>query len=307
VRHLILVVAALTAACGKQETNRAASDLHTLDVAEPPPAIVAPPRSTPPPSAPGFAGETGGAAQASVPVAPQIAYTYSLGYRVAAEQVAAVQQRHIALCDRLGPARCHVVTMRRDGSPEGGAAAALTLVVEARVARAFQDRLDAAVAGAGGALSTRAVEAEDLSKEIVDTAARLRGKEALAQRLLALLGKRDGKVGELVEAERAYAQAQEELDAARSWLGEMRGRVAMSKFDIRYEGAAPTANSAWSPVRDAFRGTGEVLGASAARLITVLLALVPWGAALVLLLWLLRRRGWRPRLSWLRLRRRPPG
>jgi hypothetical protein len=292
-RQLIFLLAALTTGCGSHEAHRAAADLRTLNVAEPPPAAEL--TSAPP----GIEG----AAQAATPVAPQIAYTYTLGYRLGPDQVAAVQQRHVALCDRLGAARCHIVAMTRDAGPEGGAQAALSLVVDARLARAFEDRLDAAVAGAGGSVSNRGVEAEDLSKKIVDTAAKVRGKEALTQRLLVLLQKRDGKVGELVEAERAYAQAQEELDAARSWLAEMRGRVAMSRIDIRYESAAPAVSSAWKPLRDAVAAAGEVLGTSVARLLTFILAALPWALALALILWLLKRRGWRLRLP--RWRRAP--
>lgn len=300
-RHaLILVIAGLVASCGKQ-VHKDGPTLRTFDVSEPPPAVQMPRMARSP--VPGSEGDA--AAQETSPAAPQIAYTYSMTYRLGARDVALVQQRHVALCDQLGPARCHVVAMAREADPVGSGQGTLTLVVEARLARAFQQRMDAAAAGAGGTLSSRGIEAEDLSKQIVDTAAKVRGKEALAQRLLALLSKRDGKVGELVEAERAYAEAQEELDAARSWLGAMNGRVAMSKVDVRYEGAAPAGNSAWQPVREALGGAGEVLGASAARLVTLLLAALPWALALALLVLLARRRGWRLRPQWPRLRRAP--
>jgi hypothetical protein len=294
-RRFVLALAVLTAGCGSHAVLKSAEALRAYDVEEPPP----PAEVMPPPAV------VDGAAQASSPVAPQIAYTYTLGYRLGADRVGTVQQRHVALCDKLGAARCHIVAMNRSSAAEGGTQASLSLVVEARLARAFEDRLDAVAAGAGGSVSSRGVEAEDLSKKIVDTAAKVRGKEALTQRLLALLAKRDGKVGELVEAERAYAQAQEELDAARSWLAEMRGRVAMSKIDIRYESPAAAVGSAWKPVREAFAGAGEALGGSLARLLTFLLTALPWALALALLVWLLRRRGWRPRLPRLpRLQRR---
>jgi hypothetical protein len=292
---LVTVMVAMTAGCGSRENHRAAADLHTYNVEEPPP-----PPAMADVSPPGIVGRAAQDSEQAAPVAPQIAYAYTLGYLLAPERVAAVQQRHVALCDRLGPARCHIASMTREASPDGGAQGALALVVEARLARAFEDRLDAAVAGAGGSASNRGVEAEDLSKQIVDTAAKVRGKEALTARLLALLQKRDGKVGELVEAERAYADAQEELDGARSWLAEMRGRVAMSKIDIRYESAPLAVNSARRPLRDALAAAGAVLGSSTARLLTFLVAALPWGLALALTALLLRRRGWR--LRWPRLR-----
>jgi hypothetical protein len=274
------------AACGNSQDMKVKTEsLETFDVAEAPP----PPEVEPP----GLVAKQD--AEPDV-AAPQIAYTYSFGYRVSADTVPQVQRQHVAMCDQLGAVRCRIVSMTRDSGDGQFVRAALSLLVDARIARAFGDRLDAAVTGSGGAVSARGTQAEDLSKQIVDTEARLRGKEALAQRLLALLGNREGKVGELVEAERAYAQAQEELDSARSWLAEMRGRVAMSKLDISYSSDAPEGGGMWQPVRSSVAQAGQVFGASIAALITLTLALSPWLLVIWALLWLLRRLGWLKRL-----------
>jgi hypothetical protein len=279
----------LSPACHR---NGQSNVTRMYDVAEPPPAAVMlanePPRE-------------GAAQQARIDdsaTLPQIAYSYTIGYSIGAAAVGQVQRRHVALCDSLGPARCRIVSMRRDMSGDGAAEASLAVLVDARIARAFQDRLDAAATSSGGSISSRRVEAEDLSKEMVDTAAKVRGKEALAKRLLALLQTHSGKVGELVEAEKAYAQTEEELDAARSWLAEMRGRVTMSKIDIGYTGAVAETHSAWSPLREALSGAGSVVGSSAAKLITLLLGALPWLLVLSLLIWTARRRRWRIRLRW---------
>jgi hypothetical protein len=295
-KRLALIALFVATACGQSDRSVQSEQLSTFDVAEaPPPPEVQAPGLVAPEQAPERTEQAA--------AAPQIAYTYSFGYRVAADDVAAVQRAHVALCDRLGPARCRIASMTRDSGDGRFVQAGLTLLVDARIARQFADRLDAAVSGAGGEVSQRGIQAEDLSKQIVDTEARMRGKEALAQRLLALLGSRQGKVGELVEAERAYAQAQEELDAARSWLAEMRGRVAQSRLEISYTSERPAGGGFWQPVRDAFREAGQVLGASLAALVTVTVALLPWVLLLALLVWLLRRLGWLQRLRWPRRRR----
>lgn len=235
--------------------------------------------------------------------APQIAYSYRHGYRLDPGGIPAAQRRHTALCDALGSARCRIASLTRDTGNGRFVTAGLSLLVDARIARPFGDRLDAAVTGAGGEVASRGIEAEDLSKQIVDTAARVRGKQALSGRLLLLLQNRTGKVGELVEAERAYASAQEELDAARSMLAEMRGRVAMSKIDIAYASTAPVGGGAWLPVRDSIAEGGQLLGASIAALIRVALILLPWALLLAASLWAARRRGWRLKAPW---RRRVP-
>jgi hypothetical protein len=280
-RKLALLLPLVAVACGSHD--HPAARLMAFDVAQPSAEEPAPPQPN----------------HAPAPDAPQIAYTYTIGYRLGAEDVASVQARHVALCDSLGPARCRIVSMDRDSGESGSPEANLSLLVDARIARAFGDRLDAAASRAGGSVASRGIEAADLSKQIVDTDARLRGKEALTQRLLVLLRNRTGKVGELVEAERAYAQAQEELDAARSWLADMRRRVAMSRIDVRYAGIGPQANSLWQPVRDSLGEAGQTLGTSLSRLIGLLLAALPWLLFLWLLLWGGRRLGWRrPRLPW---------
>lgn len=297
-RLSILLALILATGCGQSQNMayKGAEELKTYDVAEEPP----PPEGVQPP------GITANSQVASPepPSAPQIAYTYAFGYTVDPGAVADVQRAHVSLCDRLGAARCRIASLTRDTGDGQFVRAGLSLLVDARIARAFGDRLDAAVAGAGGQVSSRGIEAEDLSKQIVDTEARIRGKQALADRLLVLLQNRQGKVGELVEAERAFAQAQEELDAGRSWLAEMQQRVGMSKVDISYSSTAPAGGGLWRPVRESVAQAGQVLGSSIAALITLTLALLPWVLVLWVLLWALRRLGWARRLRWPWRRRR---
>jgi hypothetical protein len=295
-RRILLLAALpallLAAACGRADNLNfsGGEDLKTFDVAEEAssPMVVAhePPES-----------------QAIAPSAPQIAYTYNFSYRIGNRALPAVQQRHIALCDALGPARCRIVRMTRDSGEGAFVAANLSLQVDSRLARRFGDRLDEAVTGSGGSVTGRGIEAEDLSRQIVDTAARVRGKEALAQRLLVLLQNRTGAVGELVQAERAYADTQEELDAARTWLAQMRQRVAMSGIEISYNGDTPVGGGLWQPVRDSFAGAGQVLGRSIAALVSIALIALPWLIALWLLIRIARWLGWKgPRLRWPRWR-----
>jgi hypothetical protein len=289
-RGLALLPLLLAASCGPGSTREAHADLRMFDVAEPTA------RAEPAPPAMETAAPE---ASNLAPAAPQIAYTYKIGYRLAAVDVAAVQRAHLALCDSLGPLRCRIDSMTRSADAGEPAAGALSIEVDARLARAFGDRLDREAAGKGGNVVSRGIEASDLSRQMVDTEARIRGKQALTDRLLVLLGNRGGKVGELVEAERAYAQAQEELDAARSWLAQMRGRVAMSKFEIDYAAAAPEADGLWQPVRRSVDQAGRVLGDSVSRLLTLLVAALPW-LLFPFLLWVAAKR-----LGWKGIRLRP--
>ncbi len=280
-RGLGFVIATLLlAGCGKPGT--APEDVRSLDVKED--AVAADATQAPQDKAP------------PVPAAePRVAYKYRHGYRLEASDVGRVQQAHLALCDKLGTAHCRVVSMERASSEGDFIRASLNLQVEARQARAFGAALDKVVGDAGGDFSDQGIEAEDLSKQMVDTEARIKAKQALADRLLALLQNRSGKVGELVEAERAFADAQEELDAARSWMAEMQQRVSFSAIEISYNSSAPSGSGLWQPIRASFASAGRTIGSSVGSLVSFVAIVLPWLIAGAGLVWLLRRLGWRTR------------
>ncbi len=226
---------------------------------------------------------------------PQIAYTSHYSFELPAAAISTVQQRHVAACDRLGPARCHVLDMQsatQDGKATGGT---LKLVVEAGLARRFAATLAKAVSDGGGKQSDSRIEAEDLSKQIVDIEARLRAKQVLAGRLMELLETRRGPVADLVEAERQVSAVQEEIDAAQSWLAEARGRVAMSTFELSYETDGAIGGGFWDPLKSSLSTMGGFFGQSLAALITLIAFLLPWalvgGAIFALWRYVRRRRG----------------
>jgi hypothetical protein len=275
-RQLFLVALTLTAACSQGgEDSVANPELRSFDVAEEPPPAT---------SAPGAGGGQADAGTAVQVAMPKIAYTYRYTFRLSSDAVASIQEKHLALCQSLGPARCRVVDMRRSASSGDYVEGTLKLQVAAPVAREFGERLVSAATKDGAETIDRSISGEDLSKQIVDTAARIRTKEALVERLTTLLDTRSGNIAQAVEAERAINSAQEELEQARAWLAEMRGRVSMSTFEIGYTSGAPLAGGVSDPLRDAFGGVGDLFGRSLALIITLIAALLPW-ALLGLLIW----------------------
>ncbi|WP_162527149.1 DUF4349 domain-containing protein [Sphingomonas solaris] len=238
----------------------------------------------------------GGAAAASaIKVSvPQIAYTFGYSYRVPSGEIAALQDRHIALCDRLGPAGCRVIGMQRESDDTASASGSLTLAVSAPAARAFGRALTAAAARSGGSEADSSIAAEDLSKQIVDTEARLRARQALADRLMELLRTRTGPVADLVAAERSVAAVQEEIDAARSWLAEARGRVAMSTVEVRYVAGD---GGVFGPLRPTLATMGSFFGQSLALLLQLAVVVVPWAVLAGAIAYGVRRLRRRRRIS----------
>jgi len=241
-----------------------------------------------------------------IPVSvPQIAYSYQYGFRLPASEIPKTQQAHVALCESRGPKTCRVLNMENSGGEGDYATGMLNIEVAAPQARTFGKQLAEAVNQYGGSQVATSISGEDLSKQIVDTEARLRSRVLLSQRLTELLRTKKGSVAELVEAERAVTQVNEEIDQARSWLKEMRGRVAFSKIVINYQSAAPGSGGFTRPIRDALGGIAATLGYSIGAAITFLSVLLPWILILALAIYLRRRFKAPDRSFWGRKLERP--
>ena len=288
------------------------------------PAMPAPPPPPPPPPEETAARErlhlepanTSGPGPLLPEVAPRVAYSYGYRFRVPSAALASVQERHLQLCLSMGQARCRIVSMRRsEHRPQAAPApardhgygggeppapdqpgASLEVQVAAPLADEFGRRLTASASESGGETVDRQIGAEDVSRAMVDSEARIRTRETLIRRLSALLETRSGNIEQAVQAERAINQAQEELDAARTWLAETRSRVAMSSIAISYEpsGAAATPTQR-DPIARALGQAAAIGSQSVAVLLLILALALPWGAA-GLLVWYLAR-GYRRRLA----------
>ena len=152
-----------------------------------------------------------------------------------------------------------------------------SFVVSIRLA--FGALLEKEATDSGAEQISANIQAEELSKAIVDTEARLDARTALRDRLQEVLRTRKGSVRELVEAERSVAQVNEEIDQARSWLGEMKGRVAYSRVNIRYETGAIVTNDFLAPIQGVVGSMGSIFGFIIAGLMLLLAIGLPIGGA----------------------------
>jgi hypothetical protein len=219
-----------------------------------------------------------GVSPANIPVSlPKIAYVYEFGFRLSADTIPELQRQHADLCEKQGLQFCRILDMRQSGSEGDYASGSLALAVAAPRARAFGSELTKLAGEAGGKEVSSAISGEDLSKQLVDTEARLRARTVLRDRLMEVLASRKGTVAELVEAERGVAQVNEEIDQARSWLAEMQGRVDFSRINIDYSSGSPSGGGFIAPIRGAIGSIGTILGTVFAAVIIALTILVPFG------------------------------
>lgn len=278
-RFITLVAATATlAACSASETSNPArqdSTVTEFTSEESAPADRAM-TDTPAATRPGTAKSD---TPLKVPISiPKLAYAYALTYLLPGDKIAATQDAHRDLCEEMGPARCQLLALERGIGNEQSSNASLKLRVASSEARRFQILLEHGVTQAGGRTENAKIATDEVSKQIVDTEARIRQRELLVARLTETLRTRNGKVPDLVAAERSVTQAQEELDQARSWLGELQGRVAMSEFDIRYGAIAPSATTegVGAQLGEAVQGSGAVFLIGLRFVLSLMIYLLPW-------------------------------
>lgn len=278
-----LILVAGLAACS--EANREIEVDASAQMAEAAPA--APPMSERKVAAADAMAVAGGAAAQPAPSvnpatppglgAPMLAYAYQVGLEAPARNVRALMVSHERACILAGPARCQVIGGATSSEGDDVVSANLSLRAEPAWLATFREGLDADVRKSGGKITSRNVMSEDLTRQIVDTDARVRAQKALRTRLEALIANRPGKLAELLEIERELARVQGEIDSAESNLAVMRARVAMSTLDLSYRSeGAPVVTGTFSPLRNAIDGfVGTVAGGFAA-IITLIAVLLPW-------------------------------
>lgn len=234
-----------------------------------------------------------GPSSATAPAPVQyLAYTHGIGIEVPSQRVAAVMDAHVRACEQAGPRLCQIVRAERSGDPESSVNGYVQLRGEPRWLATYMDGMDADVDRAGGRIMSRNTNTEDLTRQMVDTEARLRAQTAMRDRLQQMLRDRPGRLADLLEVEREFARVQAEIDSVQSTLAVMQTRVAMSELNINYTSAPrPLGSDTMLPLREAFADfLGIVVGGFAA-IIYLIAGLIPAAVVIAPLAWLLLR--WR--------------
>lgn len=227
--------------------------------------------------------------------AQQIAYSYGYGFQIESGKIAALQQAHVAMCEKLGPS-CRVLRMSQASADSFDGYGELNLQVASDKATLFGTGLAAPAESLGGELVSAVRDGEDLSEQIIDSEARLQSRLILRDKLTRILRSNRGSVDELVKAETAVAEVNEEIDATRSKLEEFRNRIRYSSVNIEYEPYFGETQLGFSrPIITAFRSIGTTLGMTVAMLVYLLTAAVPVTLFVLALRWLLHRFGLRIR------------
>jgi hypothetical protein len=225
-----------------------------------------------------------------------LAYTYAVGLELPGERLPAVMDAHVRACEAAGPRLCQLIGSNRSGDPESYLEGYVSLRAEPQWLSRFMAGLESQADEAGGRIQSQSRNSEDLTRQIVDTEARLDALSTLRGRLQQLLRSRPGRLSDLLEVERELARVQAEIDSIQSNLTVMRTRVSMSELTLSYRSAPRSVGSdTFEPLRLAFAGFLRVVVSGFAVILYIIAGLIPLLAVGVPIVWGV--------MAWLRRRR----
>ncbi|MEO1405889.1 MAG: DUF4349 domain-containing protein, partial [Pseudomonadota bacterium] len=257
----------------------------------------------------GFAGrarsEVGPAAPtAEVPEAgtseQYIAYSHNLGLRLPLEGVEPVMQGHVEACQAAGTDACIVINSNLNKQTDEYTSAYLSIRAKPDWIDTFLAGVDETAEEAGGEVSQRSSSAEDLTRTILDTDARLNAQITLKGRLEDLLANRDGELSDFLQIERELARVTGDIESITSNLKALRLRVSMSELSVSYETKRTVVPSGRrNPLARAFGDFFYNLSEALASVITFFAIALPWLLVIGILLFIWLRAIW----PWVRKRR----
>ncbi len=233
-----------------------------------------------------------------------IAYRHSLGLTLPKGQVDPMMAAHTDACRSAGTATCIVVNSNVYSQDEDYASGNLSIRATPAWIETFMGSVESDAQKSGGEVTQRSTSAEDLTRQIIDTGARLEAQKTLQSRLLNLLERRDGELGELLQIERELARVTGQIESIEAQLKTLRLRVSMSYLDVNYQTKVPAfSGSRENPLGEAFGDFFYNLSGAIAAVITAFAVGLPWIMLIGLFLWIWLKLIW-PRL---RGKKKKPG
>lgn len=186
-----------------------------------------------------------------------IAYSYSMGVSAPKGAIAPMMNAHQQQCVDAGPEVCQVLGSSVNSWGDDRVSASLNLRAAPEWLETFRARIASDAGDAGGKLTSNNVDAEDLTRYIVDMDARLEAKKTLRDRIKVLLETNEGSLSDVLAAERALSDVQGEIDSMTAQLRAARARVAMSRLNVSYQSDPETSVGLFKPLLQAFGDFGR--------------------------------------------------
>lgn len=245
---VVAIVPLVIAGCGKAPSQR---DGQVADVSE---------GST----APGV----------SVTSAPGVAFDYRYAFRVADQQVSAVQEAHAAACERLGIGRCRITGMHYTIGDSGQISGDLSFKLDPTIARGFGKDAIAIVEKSDGTLVEAGITGTDAAAAIATAdgdATKARADIAAAEARIKTMpaGSERDELQAKVEAGRA------QLADSTNVRADAQASLATTPMTFTYRSGRLVGGL---DLRDAFATASSSFNAMLWFIIVAIGALLPWAA-----------------------------
>jgi hypothetical protein len=219
-------------------------------------------------------------------VARKIVYRATLVLDV--EDLAAAQER---LGERLQSAGGYIAQFREQRTDGRVRSGQWTLRVPVSAFEGFLASVESL-----GVAQRRERDADDVTEKYVDLAARLKNKQQLESRLLELVAQRSDEIKDVIAVEGELARVREEIERLQGQLRYLADRAALTTIELtlveQFEYHPPEATFT-GKIAQTFWLSVDRLRELAEALVLLVVALAPWGLALVVLaapwIWLVRR------------------
>ncbi|HEY5711170.1 MAG TPA: hypothetical protein VIT38_04670 [Allosphingosinicella sp.] len=279
---LVLLLAS-TAACNRTDvgpSNRTAETANSTDAAgdmmeAPVPGTSVPSRE--------------GGPDIGTTAAPDVAFDYRYGFRLAADRIAQVQDQHQLLCERYTLARCRITGMTYRAAGQGDVEASMSFALDPAVARQFGHDAVQRVTAADGSVTESAIEGNEVGPSLRATGRTLSELQSDLERIELRLSGLDSGSALKSGLEEQAAELRAQIRSLRESRGSQAESLAMTPMIFRYGSGSLAPGPDQQPtLSEAAADMGESAMYGLYLLARVLIALAPWAGA-ALILWLVVR------------------
>ncbi len=216
--------------------------------------------------------------------AKHVEVTYAFTLSAPEKDVAALQQKHLAECRRLG---CEVLSTNLSRFMRDSISANASI----RIAPEKFAEFEQAISAPPVEVSHRAESAVDQTLPLIDAEKRLEVKTLLRDRLTAMLREPGQKsAADIAEIEKKIAEVQGDIESATARRDYLRTITQTVRVDISYYSISAKAGGVnFSPIANAVRGAGRTFTNSVAALVVFSIWIVPWLPLAALVFWVVRR------------------
>lgn len=253
------------------------------------------PTTTSDSAAPTAAREGRGAGPDISPTAaPGVAFNYRYAFRLPAERIEEVQERHAAGCEALGPNRCRITGMLYRVVGDGDIEAMLSFRLDPVLARRFGRAAVQAVTRAEGQLAESEITGEDVGTGISRAGrdiAQMRVEMAEIERQL---GRGDLAGDERARLEDQLRELQRAIAGTQAGREEAQDMLATTPMTMSYGSGQYAPRSGPPTLRESLARSLDGFLWGASMLLIVVVSLLPWALLVGLVWWLVvfSRRRW---------------